>query len=144
MAGLWLNRPGDGKAAPFCGRDNLTKNQCLGGRSKSKIRTPTTSQGDKTTKRGCNKRMFRGDGTTSCCDGRDETMRGRRNERQHDGGSTSTTALQILRQGYGKSTLQRLRIGTGIGHASTANATGEGGEEEEERRQRGWDNQPGQ
>jgi hypothetical protein len=31
VAGLWPNRPGDGKAAPFCGHDNSTKIQCLGG-----------------------------------------------------------------------------------------------------------------
>jgi hypothetical protein len=31
VAGLWLNWPGDGKAATFCGHDNSTKNQCLRG-----------------------------------------------------------------------------------------------------------------
>ncbi len=31
VAGLWLNQPGDGKAAPFCGRKNSTKNWHLGG-----------------------------------------------------------------------------------------------------------------
>jgi hypothetical protein len=31
VAGLWLNRPGDGKAAALCGRDNLMKIQCLSG-----------------------------------------------------------------------------------------------------------------
>jgi hypothetical protein len=31
VAGIWLNWPGDRKAAPFCGRINLTKNQRLGG-----------------------------------------------------------------------------------------------------------------
>jgi hypothetical protein len=30
VAGLWLNWPGDGKAAPFCGRDNSTKIQDKG------------------------------------------------------------------------------------------------------------------
>jgi hypothetical protein len=31
VAGLWLNWPGDKKAALFCGRQHLTKNQRLGG-----------------------------------------------------------------------------------------------------------------
>jgi hypothetical protein len=31
VAGLWLNRPRDGKAAPFCGRKNSTEIRHLGG-----------------------------------------------------------------------------------------------------------------
>ncbi len=70
--------------------------------------------------------MSRGDATTSC---HDETMRGQRKKMQHNGGLMLTNALQILRQGYGTSTLQRRCIGMGIGRASTAFATGGGGGE---------------
>jgi hypothetical protein len=31
VAGLWLNRPGDGKVTTFCGRDNSMKIQCMRG-----------------------------------------------------------------------------------------------------------------
>ncbi len=52
---------------------------------------------------------------------------------QHKGGATAmvggyfNTALQISRQGYGASTWERRRIGTGIECTSTAVATRGGG-----------------